>query len=130
MVANQLLIHWLKAQFSSLAVFIYFLCAKHSSPFWGHKWNFYWHSRGRGDVHSIWPRKIPRDTYQLELSKGIASKPNRDHMQKLRPQGVYVPTNPIRETNLLVFHLLGLGFLMFMVSSLFFYFKKGLSRSL
>jgi hypothetical protein len=47
---------------------------------------------------------------RIDLSNELLSAPNGDHMQKLRPWEVDVSTTPSGPTNLLAFHLPGLGF--------------------
>jgi hypothetical protein len=66
----------------------------------------------------------------LDLSDEVLNTPNRDRMQKLRPREVDVSTTPSRPTNLLAFHLSGLGFWMFRVFSFMLYVKKAFGASL
>jgi hypothetical protein len=52
---------------------------------------------------------------RINLSNSVSSAPNGDRMQKLRPWEVDVSTTPIGAANLLAFHLLGLGFWIFLM---------------
>jgi hypothetical protein len=66
----------------------------------------------------------------LDLSDEVPSAPNEDRMQKFTPGKLMYQLPPSGPTNLLVFHLLGLGFWMFRVFSFMLYVKKAFGASL
>jgi hypothetical protein len=67
---------------------------------------------------------------QKYLSNKLSDVYNEDRMKNLRSREVEVPTYPSRPTQLLVFHLLGLGFWMSRALEFMFYVKKAFGPSL